>query len=225
MDRKKLRDSFLFDMAIDDVDCETMKWLQEQEFYQKWQDELKQIMEKYPCIADVLEGKEEVFLSKEEHKAFVHYLEIEQQKESAERREYYRFGHVHAGKYRSDLEKREWFISKDIFSTKRCGGQESPEYLEELLHRLNRFLTEELRQNDAYQKLKQKENEIIQGYPVVLQLIKGETAEREVTLSVNEQKAIEKFFSLQVNMDSYRELALYKIGQEDLVKYLSSLLF
>ena len=53
----------------------------------------------------------------------------------------------------------------------------------------------------------------------------GGIIEEEITLSVNEQKAFEKFFSLQLNMDSYRELALYKIGQEDLVKYFSMLLF
>ena len=32
-------DDFLFDMAIDDVDSETMEWLGGQEFYREWQRE------------------------------------------------------------------------------------------------------------------------------------------------------------------------------------------
>lgn len=100
---------FLFDMAIDQVDGETMKWLKEQEFYQELRKEQNEIMEKFPCVDEVLEGQGEVVLTKEEHAAVVHYLEIQQKMDSAERREYYRFGHVHAQRYRDAIEERSCY--------------------------------------------------------------------------------------------------------------------
>ena len=225
MDTNKFRDDFLFAMAIEDVDSQTMDWLTKQDFYRELRKELRQLAEKYPCIEAVLEGEGEVSLTKEEHEALVHYLEIEQKKESAERREYYYFGHIHAQRYCNDIGKRKCYVTKDKISTKQCKGQELPEWLEGFIHRLDILLEENLLKNDSYRELKQDEDEILQKYPVFLRLIEGGIIEEEITLSVNEQKAFEKFFSLQLNMDSYRELALYKIGQEDLVKYFSMLLF
>lgn len=105
----KHRDDFLFDMAIEDVDGEAMEWLKTQKYYQTWLEEQKALVEKYPCINDILESDGEISLTKEEHEALVHYLEIQQKKESAERREYYRFGHVHAKKYWHELNYREFF--------------------------------------------------------------------------------------------------------------------
>ena len=99
MDTDKLRDDFLFDMAIDDVDSEAIEWLRTQDFYQKWIEEQNVLVQKYPCIVNVLESDGEISLTKEEHEALAHYLAIQQKKDSAERREYYRFGHVHAKKY------------------------------------------------------------------------------------------------------------------------------
>lgn len=107
---------FWFDMAIDQVDGETMKWLKKQEFYQELRKEQNEIMEKFPYVDEVLEGQGEVVLTKEEHAAVVHYLEIQQKMDSAQRREYYRFGHVHAQRYWEGLEERSRYareINKD----------------------------------------------------------------------------------------------------------------
>lgn len=99
-------DNFLFDMAIEDADSETMQWLRKQKFYQEWQRERSEYARKFPCIDKVLEGQGEIFLTEEEHEVVVHYLEIEQKMESAERREYYRFGHVHALRYWDEIVRR-----------------------------------------------------------------------------------------------------------------------
>ena len=119
MDTNKFRDDFLFAMAIEDVDSQTMDWLTKQDFYRELRKELRQLEEKYPCIEAVLEGEGEVSLTKEEHEALVHYLEIEQKKESAERREYYYFGHIHAQRYCNDIGKRKCYVAKDKISTKQ----------------------------------------------------------------------------------------------------------
>ncbi len=47
----------------------------------------------------------------------------------------------------------------------------------------------------------------------------------EITVSMEEQKAFEEFFSLQLHMDGYKELELYMIGQGELVRYFNMLLF
>lgn len=116
MDTDRCFGDFLFDMAIDQIDGETMKWLKEQKFYQEWRREQNEIREKFPCVYEVLEGQGELVLTKEEHAAVVHYLEIQQKMDSAERREYYHFGHVHAQRYRDEVEERSCYtreINKD----------------------------------------------------------------------------------------------------------------
>lgn len=57
-------------------------------------------------IAKALDGKGELFLTEEEHAAVVHYLDIQQKMKAAERREYYRFGHVHAQRYQREVGER-----------------------------------------------------------------------------------------------------------------------
>ena len=77
-------------------------------------------MEKYPCIDAVLEGTEEISLTGEEHRALVHYLDIQQKMESAQRREYYRFGHVHAQRYRDGLGERNSRASGRMLPAGTC---------------------------------------------------------------------------------------------------------
>lgn len=225
MDTDKLRDDFLFDMAIDDADSETMEWLRTQDFYRKWLKEQKMLVQKYPCIDNVLESDGEISLTKEEHKAFVHYMEIQQKKESAERREYYRFGHVHAKKYWNELNSREiFFVSNMISGIGKSKNQKFPQWSDGFIERLDKLIAEKLRQNDSYQKLKLDEKQILQENPNIMQLIDGGNIEGELTLSVNEKKALENLVTLKIHMDTYREQAIYIIGQEDLVKYFSMLL-
>lgn len=225
MSTDKLRDNFLFDMAIDEADSETMDWLGKQEYYQKWQGELKKLVEKYPCIDEILEGKEEISLTKDEHKAFVKYLAVKQRMDSAERREYYRFGHVHAWRYGNELGERSSFISKEQNSG--INPHESQELigcLDRFVERLDKILSKRLSYHVSYQKLKQEEEEILKRCPVIQRILDGEVDKKAVTLSEYEQKAVEEFFALQIQMECYKELGAYLIGQGDLVKYLNMLL-
>lgn len=47
-------------------------------FYREWQREQSENEKKFPRIAETLDGKGEIFLTKEEHEAVVHYLDIQQ---------------------------------------------------------------------------------------------------------------------------------------------------
>lgn len=150
---------FLFDMALDDVDSETMEWLRGQEFYRKLSGEKNNILEKFPCIEKALEGEGEISLTKEEHEAVVRYLDIRRRMEAAERREYYRFGHVHANRYREEVAERKCHAaSRKEPDREQCGHQDLP------------------------------------GCPLIRRLLEGDLARREITLSAEEQKALEHFF-------------------------------
>lgn len=223
---------FLFDMAIDDVDSGTVEWLGRQEYYRKWQKEQSEYEKKFPCIAGFLEGRGEVSLTEEEHGAVLHYLKIQQKKEAAEKREYYRFGHVHAQKYQNELAERKR-CTADGNSTKKCGRagngkmrqgrRDLPGWLDGFIERLDMIQAEKLKKNEEYQRLEWYGQEILQKHPNLLKLLEGHTSENQITLSVEEQKAFEEYFSLQLNMDRYRGLELYKIGQEDFLRYFSEL--
>lgn len=233
-------DDFLFDMAIDDVDSETMEWLEGQEFYREWQREQSENEKKFPRIAETLDGKGELFLTKEEHEAVVHYLDIQQKMEAAERREYYRFGHVHAQRYQRELGERNChdkgrtiFMEKgdkeegDAEQVRKEGQQDVsslPDWLAGFIQRLDKILAEKLEQNPGWRKLKQDEQEILEKFPLILRLLEGDLVKSEITISKEEQRAFEEFFSLQLHMDSYKELELYMIGQGELVKYFRMLL-
>lgn len=233
-------DDFLFDMAIDDVDSETMEWLEGQEFYREWQREQSESEKKFPCIAKTLDGKGELYLTEEEHAAVVHFLEIQQKMEAAERREYYRFGHVHAQRYQREVgERNHYDTGGTIFMenvSKKEGDAEQvrkegqhdvsslPDWLDGFIQRLDKMLAERLERNLGWRKLKQSEQEILEKFPLIMRLLEGDLAKNEMTISTEEQKAFEKLFSIQLHMDSYRELELYMIGQRDLVKYFRRLL-
>lgn len=233
-------DDFLFDMAIDDVDSETMEWLEGQEFYREWQREQSESEKKFPCIAKTLDGRGELYLTEEEHAAVVHFLEIQQKMEAAERREYYRFGHVHAQRYQREVgERNHYDTGGTIFMenvSKKEGDAEQvrkegqhdvsslPDWLDGFIQRLDKMLAERLERNPGWRKLKQDEQEILEKFPLIMRLLEGDLAKNEITISTEEQKAFEKLFSIQLHMDSYRELELYMIGQRDLVKYFRRLL-
>lgn len=61
----------------------------------------------------------------EEHRALVHYLDIQQKMESAQRREYYRFGHVHAQRYRDELGERNSRAAGRMLPAETCAKMES----------------------------------------------------------------------------------------------------
>lgn len=232
------QDDFLFDMAIDDVDSETMKWLSGQEFYREWQKEQSENEKKFPCIAKTLDGKGELYLTEEEHEAVVNYLHIQEKMEAAERREYYRFGHVHARRYRNEVEERSHYVTGRMIFAEKCGENDKlqmpdkgqcnyeglPDWLDGFIQRLDKILAEKLEQNQGWRKLKQDEQEILEKFPLIMRLLEGDLVKNEITISTEEQKAFEKLFSIQLHMDSYRELELYMIGQRDLVKYFHMLL-
>lgn len=99
-----------------------------------------------------------------------------------------------------------------------------PDWLDGFIQRLDKILAEKLEQNPGWRKLKQDEQKILEKYPLILRLLEGDLVKSDITISKEEQRAFEEFFSIQLHMDSYKELELYMIGQGELVKYFRMLL-
>jgi len=77
-----------------EVENEVAVKLREDEQYTARRKECDRLMEKYPCILQVLEGKGAVSISEDEHAAFVQYTMLKYKEENMERREIYCFGHA-----------------------------------------------------------------------------------------------------------------------------------
>lgn len=181
-----------------------------------------------------------ITLTEEEHAAVVNYLHIQEKMEAAERWEYYRFGHVHARRYWNEVEERSRYVTGEMIFAEKSGKEESneaqvhkegqhdvsglPDWLDGFIQRLDKMLAERLERNPGCWKLKQDEQEILEKFPLIMRLLEGDLVKNEITISTEEQEAFEKLFSIQLHMDSYRELELYMIGQRDLVKYFHMLL-
>jgi len=77
-----------------EIDNEAAAKLRDDEQYMALRKQSDLLMEKHPCILQLLEGKGAISVSEEEHAAFVQYTMLKIQKENMERREIYCFGHT-----------------------------------------------------------------------------------------------------------------------------------
>ena len=111
-----------------------------------------------------------------------------------------------------------------ISGIRKCKNQELPQWSDGFIERLDKLIAKRLRQNDSYQKLKLDEEQILIKNPNIMQLIDGGANEGEITLCVNEKKALDNLVTLKMHMDTYREQVIYIIRQVDLVKYFSMLI-
>ena len=68
------------------------------EYAELWQEVLA-LMEEFPVLGMMTEGEGAVNLSAEEHKAFVHYLDLKDKMENIERKHIYLCGHRHSFDY------------------------------------------------------------------------------------------------------------------------------
>jgi len=85
---------------LEKTDSDSVTYLREhnEEYKRLWQEE-KTLVNTYPCISKLMEGKGSIRLNAEEHDAVVSYLSLASKLESMERRELYLYGHVHCYEY------------------------------------------------------------------------------------------------------------------------------
>jgi hypothetical protein len=77
-----------------EIENEVAAKLRDDEQYAALRKQSDLLMEKHPCILQLLEGKGAIPVSEEEHAAFVQYTMLKINEENMERREIYCFGHA-----------------------------------------------------------------------------------------------------------------------------------
>ena len=82
------------DKRYSEIENEVVAKLREDEQFMTLRRQRDQLMEKHPCILQLLEGKGAISVSEDEHAAFVQYVILQIKEENIERREIYCFGHA-----------------------------------------------------------------------------------------------------------------------------------
>ncbi len=77
-----------------EIENEVAAKLREDEQFMMLRQQRDQLMEKHPCILQLLEGKGAISISEEEHAAFLQYIVLQIEEENMERKEIYCFGHA-----------------------------------------------------------------------------------------------------------------------------------
>ena len=76
------------------IENEVAARLRDDEQYTALRQQRDGLMEKHPCILQLLEGKGAISINEEEHAAFIQYVMLQIEEENLERREIYCFGHA-----------------------------------------------------------------------------------------------------------------------------------
>jgi|GluameStandDraft_1065615.scaffolds.fasta_scaffold14132_3 hypothetical protein len=214
-DSKKYREDFLFHGVYEDIDSAVISRLQECGYYKKWQKESNKIVKKHPFLRDFfLHGSDAVSLTVEEHEAFVRYMELRDEMETAQKQECYYVGQIHANILQKDLEKRMDGVAGYLGS---CGKdiwnrEEVQEMLGDLLSIIREEREKNLKKYPEYQKLRRKENKLLKSQPFIQRLIEEKDTDGKLELSRSQQESLIEFFALQQKKGIFEMIETLLIG-------------
>jgi len=100
----------------------------------------------------------------------------------------------------------------------------TPDWLDVFIQRLQNLCELRLKENPNYLELMEREQKLLQKYPIITQLFDGEEMGKEMTISVEEQKALVELFSIKLSRNTYEEWEIYLISQGDFLVYLNTVL-
>lgn len=96
-DQNEFRQGFLYHMLYDAIDGLVIAGLKMRDDYQKWQEELSEILKRHPEFESLLlKGEGAVSLTEEEHELFVSYYKLLDHMQSAQKQQCYYVGLIHA---------------------------------------------------------------------------------------------------------------------------------
>lgn len=212
---KEYQEDFLYHGVNEDIDAAVVSRLQKCGYYQKWQKESNKILKKHPFLKDfLLPGSDAVSLTAEEHEAFVRYMELHDQMETAQKQECYYVGQIHANMLQKDLEKRmdgtagyPGSCAKGIWNR-----EEAQEILVELLSIIREEREKNLKKYPEYQKLRKKESKLLKNQPFILRLIEEKDTNGKLELSRSQQESLFEFFALQQKKGIFEMIETLLIG-------------
>lgn len=129
----KDKDSIWSNYIEAELDQRVINYLKGSKDYNELKKQITELGEKYPILIDILEGQEDIFISKEEHEAYQKYETLQHEAERLEKKYHYLMGQADLISYSQILKslaespEREVIIGEQI-----CNSDE--------LHRLARFL-------------------------------------------------------------------------------------
>ncbi len=100
----------------------------------------------------------------------------------------------------------------------------TPDWLDVFIQRLQYLCELRLKENPNYLELMEREQKLLQKYPIITQLFDGEETGKEMTISVEVQNALVELFSIKLSRNTYEELEIYLISQGDFLVYLNTVL-
>lgn len=216
-----------YDLLLEQIDSESVAILSKIKEYTEFGEEKKKLAAHYPCIDMFFDREEEkITLSTEEHKALIEYIELARRQETLESREYYWAGHRHARIYENRLGIHSQQCGQNYCNKGNrmeilgWNHKECPEWLGSFVQRLDDKIEAQLKRNPHYCDLLKEEEQLLDKYPVILQLVEMMNPSKELKLSIEEQKALSEFYDIKLKRNTYEELASYLIGQEDIFSYL-----
>lgn len=236
-DSEEYREGILYHAKFNEIFTAVATHLREQEYFQKWEQETKEIMGKYPFLGDILQhGEGNVSLTEEEHKALVRYLELQDKMENAERQECYYIGHVHAGIHRHDVEKRMAGVSlfnvagimkeawnSDLFLDLGWDHEKQPEFLGDFIQRLEYGRDERLKKNPGYLKLEKEERRILEKNPFLQSLLDAEAPSQKCEFTAAQQQAMVDLIGVYRSKAPYEELEMLQMGMKLCLEFLDIL--
>lgn len=234
---EEYREGILYHAKFEEIFTAVAARLKEQKYFQKWEQEAKEIIKKYPFLGDILQyGEGSVSLTEEEHKALVRYLELRDKMENAERQECYYIGHVHANMHRDDLKERmadaalsgrsggRKVIGKfNSFHDLRWNHEEQPEFMADFIQRLEYDRDKRLKRNPGYVKLTDEERRIMKKNPFIQSFLEAETPSEKREFTVAQQQALVDLIAVYRNKAPYEELEMVQMGMRLCLEFLDTL--
>ena len=97
-DQNEFKQGFLYHMLYDAIDELVIAGLKARDDYQKWQEELSEILVRHPEFESLLlKGEGAISLTEEEHELFVSYYKLLDNMRLAQKEQCYNVGLIHAG--------------------------------------------------------------------------------------------------------------------------------
>lgn len=236
-DSGEYREGILYHAKFNEIFTAVATHLKEQKYFQKWEQEAKEIMGKYPFLGDILQyGDGSISLTEEEHRALVRYLELRDKMENAERQECYYIGQIHANMHRDDLKERmdsaalsgrsdyrKAIWKFDSFHDLRWNHEEQPEFMADFIQRLEYDRDKRLKRNPGYVKLTDEERRIMKKNPFIQLFLEAETPTEKREFTVAQQQALVDLVAVYRNKAPYEELEMVQMGMKLCLEFLEIL--
>ena len=212
--------------VYEEINLAVISRLQECEYYQKWREEMEEILEEHPFFESIIMGEGAVSLTVEEHKEFVRYMAVRNTMETAQKREWYYEGQLHEKNLQEDLVER--MSGSWINDGERNGSvpedvrkEVKAEMIEDLMQMVEEERKKNLEEYPEYQKLELQEQELLKMNPFIPKLILEDKIIRKMKPTPMQWHGLIDFLAVNQKKRVYEEMQTLIIGCKAYKEYLT----